>query len=161
MNELEILQADLGNPEHAAAVVRMVDAYSRDPMGAGAPLGVEVREALIQGLRAQPGCVVFLAMKASDAIGVAVCFTGFSTFAARPLLNVHDLAVLGPHRGEGIGRRLLDAAEAFARAHGFCKVTLEVLEHNTRALTLYQQVGFESYQLDPATGRAFMMQKKL
>jgi ribosomal protein S18 acetylase RimI-like enzyme len=161
VNELEIVQADLSDAEHAAAVVAMVDAYSRDPMGAGAPLRADVREALIPRLRAHPGTVVFLAMRAHEPVGVAVCFTGFSTFAARPLLNVHDLGVVGARRGEGVGRLLLEAAEAFARARGFCKLTLEVVEHNTRALGLYESFGFTSYQLDPSTGRAYMMQKKV
>lgn len=159
--DLEILEADLEDPRQAVAVVAMIDAYSRDPMGAGAPLRDEVRDALIPALRAHEGTVVFLARKAREPIGVAVCFTGFSTFAARPLLNVHDLSVVAPHRGTGVGRRLLAAAEEFARERGYCKLTLEVLEHNTPAVLLYERFGFESYQLDPTIGRAFMMQKKL
>jgi len=43
-----------------------------------------------------------------------VCFRGFSTFAAAPLINVHDLAVVPGFRGQGIGRRLLEAVEMYA-----------------------------------------------
>jgi RimJ/RimL family protein N-acetyltransferase len=45
-------------------------------------------------------------------------------------------------RGVGIGRRLLDAAIAFARGAGAHKVTLEVWPHNERALRLYESAGF-------------------
>jgi ribosomal protein S18 acetylase RimI-like enzyme len=40
-------------------------------------------------------------------------------------------------------------------------VTLEVQENNTRARALYERFGFAAYELDPAAGRAFLMQKKL
>ena len=37
--------------------------------------------------------LILLADQAADAIGIAVFFRGFSTFAARPLMNIHDLHV--------------------------------------------------------------------
>ncbi|TVQ88478.1 MAG: GNAT family N-acetyltransferase [Chromatiaceae bacterium] len=76
------------------------------------------------------------------AVGVAVCFTGFSTFQARGLLNLHDLALLPAWRGRGIGRRLLAAVEAIARARGYCKITLEVRGDNAPARALYASAGF-------------------
>src|SRR5688572_17379122 len=101
---LAIVQADLDRPEHQAAVVALVDAYAQDPMGNGAPLSDEVKAALVPGLRRHPTTLVLLAYLGERAVGVAVCFLGFSTFAARPLLNVHDLGVLPAFRGCGIGR---------------------------------------------------------
>jgi ribosomal protein S18 acetylase RimI-like enzyme len=50
--------------------------------------------------------------------------------------------VLSTHRGRGIGRGLLAAAEAHARAQGCCKLTLEVQEDNTPARSLYERFGF-------------------
>ena len=44
-------------------------------------------------------------------VGAAVCFIGFSTFAAKPLINIHDFVVLPAARGKGVGRRLLEAVE--------------------------------------------------
>jgi ribosomal protein S18 acetylase RimI-like enzyme len=48
-----------------------------------------------------------------------------------------------------------------ARLRGCCKVTLEVLSGNHRALSVYQQAGFAGYALDPATGHALFLQKPL
>ncbi len=143
------------------AVVAMVDAYARDPTARGAPLPEEIKLALVPGLRAQPGAIVLLAFDGDAPIGVAVCFLGFSTFAAKPLLNVHDLCVVDAHRGRGVSRLLLDAIEAEARARGCCKITLEVLEKNQRARDVYLRFGFADYQLDPQMGSALMMEKKL
>ena len=52
MQDIAIVEADLGNPQHQDAIVHLVDAYARDPMGGGKALPEEVRTALIPGLAA-------------------------------------------------------------------------------------------------------------
>ena len=94
-------------------------------------------------------------------MGLINCFEGFSTFAARPLLNIHDLVVLAEQRGGGIGQQLLSAAEAAARERDCCKLTLEVLGNNHAALQSYARFGFRAYQLDPAAGTARFLEKPL
>ena len=91
----------------------------------------EARERVVPALRDHPTALVLLAFADEAPIGIAVGFFGFSTFRARPLLNIHDLAVLPAHRGKGVGRALLSAAEEHARRHGCCRLTLEVLESNS------------------------------
>ncbi|MET0413016.1 MAG: GNAT family N-acetyltransferase, partial [Polyangiaceae bacterium] len=71
-----------------------------------------------------------------------VCFMAYSTFAARPRLNVHDLCVLEAHRGHGLGRRLMVAVLERARAAGCSAVSLEVSTVNAIARGLYQSLGF-------------------
>jgi GNAT superfamily N-acetyltransferase len=144
---LAIRAADLADPTDAAAVVALVNAYALDPLGGGAPLAADVQARLVPGLRAHPTSLVLLAFLADRPVGVAVCFFGFSTFQGRPLLNVHDLAVLPAARGQGIGRALLAAVEERARARGCGKLTLEVLDVNARARGLYARVGFADYAL--------------
>jgi ribosomal protein S18 acetylase RimI-like enzyme len=161
MPEITIYEADLSRADHAEALVAQLDAYSRDPVANGRGLPDEVKRDLVPGLRAHPGTVVFLAYVGDRAVGVAVCFVGFSTFAARRLLNIHDIAVEPHHRGAGIGRRLLERAEIHARELGCCKLTLEVQENNARAKRLYEQCGFVAYELASDAGRAHFWQKKL
>jgi GNAT superfamily N-acetyltransferase len=158
---LRYLQADLDRPDHQAAVLAMVDAYSRDPMGDGAPLSAAARERLIPGLRAHPTTLVFLAYDGEKPVGVAVCFLGFSTFAARPLVNLHDVCVVPTHRNRGVGRGLLAAVETRARELGCCKLTLEVLDQNHRALKTYLAAGFQRYTLQPGAGEAIFLTKPL
>jgi GNAT superfamily N-acetyltransferase len=158
---IRVVEADLSHPPHQRGVLDLVDAYSRDPMGAGGPLAPDVRERLIPGLRGHPTTLVFLAERDEEPVGIAACFLGFSTFAARPLVNVHDLAVLPAHRGLGIGRRLLEAVEHKARALGCCKVTLEVQEDNRRARAVYAAAGFAQAQYQEAAGRVLFLAKPL
>lgn len=158
---ISYVQADLANEAHQNAVLAMVDAYSRDPMGDGAPLSAEARERLIPGLRQHPTTLIFLAYDADTPVGVAVCFLGFSTFAAKPLINLHDVAIVPTHRGRGVGRGLLAAVEAKALELGCCKLTLEVLDQNDRALRTYTAAGFKRYSLQPGAGEAIFMSKEL
>jgi GNAT superfamily N-acetyltransferase len=141
---IKIIEADLNDPAQGESIVSLIDAYAQDPMGGGRPLPSEVTAKLMEGLRSQPGGLVLLAYCGDEPVGVAVCFRGFSTFAAKPLINIHDLAVKSGYRGRGIGRQLLDRVADAARRLGCCKVTLEVREDNVSARRLYEQVGFQS-----------------
>jgi GNAT superfamily N-acetyltransferase len=161
MPNVEIVEADLNRTAHQQAVVELVDAYAKDPMGNGKPLSDEVRSALIPGLQQHPTTVIFLAYQAGKAIGIAVCFRGFSTFAARPLINIHDLAVLPAHRGQGAGRRLLEAVERKARDTDCCKLTLEVQENNHKARQVYEASGFAQSEYVEAAGGGLFLSKPL
>ena len=157
---LSITRADYRNARDAADVVALLDAYARDPMGGGAPLAETTKARLAGDLAANPQAFSLLARIDESAVGLANCFMGYSTFAAAPLVNIHDLAVLPGHRGAGIGKALLAAVEAEALKRGACKITLEVLSGNP-ARRLYAREGYGDYQLDPATGHALFWQKRL
>jgi ribosomal protein S18 acetylase RimI-like enzyme len=143
------------------ALVQLLDAYARDPMGGGEPLPSEVRERLCDDLAAHPLAASFIAWQGDAPVGLANCFEAYSSFKARPLLNVHDLVVLPAQRGAGIGQALLAACQAHAAERGGCKLTLEVLSGNQRALRSYEQFGFAPYTLDPRAGQALLLQKWL
>ena len=158
---IQIVEANLNLPEHREAVLAMVDAYSMDAMGGAKPLDPGVRPRLIPGLQRHPTTLIFLAFEGEQPVGVAVCFIGFSTFAAKPLINIHDCMVLPAFRGKGVGRRLLDAVEAKARELGCCKLTLEVMDNNDRALRAYEAAGFVRYALQENAGTAIFLSKPL
>jgi len=154
-----ISEADLSNPRDAQGVLEVLDSYASDPVGGGEPLPEDVRSRLPSMLPEVPNALVLLAFDDDRPIGVAVCFFGFSTFRARPLLNIHDLAVLPQYRGRGVGRALLAAAENQAQRRGCCKLTLEVQDDNARARALYQRFGFEDFVVGKSAPTRFLAKK--
>jgi GNAT superfamily N-acetyltransferase len=160
-DSVRIVEADLDREDHQRAVVDLTDSYACDPMGSGQPLDEAVKQALIPGLRRHPTTLILLAFDGDRAVGIATCFVGFSTFYARPLINIHDLAVVPFRRGQGVGARLLQAVEARARALGCCKLTLEVFANNHRALAVYSSAGFVQASYTAEAGGALFMAKPL
>ena len=158
---IEIRSANLSSPADVQAVLEILDNYAREPVGGGAPLSEDVRQRLAPALQQQPQALVLLGCVNGRAVGLATCFQGFSTFAARPLLNVHDLAVLPEFRRRGVGRALLLAAERHARERGCCKLTLEVREDNVTARGLYAERGFRDFELAGASYRTLFLSKAL
>lgn len=158
---VQIVEADLALPEHAAAVIQLMNEYARDPMGGGKALPRYVRDHLVEELKKRPMAHVILAFVGDAPAGLLTCIEGFSTFACRPLLNIHDAIVSGEYRGRGLCKQMLEAAEVLARRLECCKMTLEVLEGNAVAQAAYQSFGFAGYELNPRMGKAMFWEKKL
>ena len=158
---LQICRANYAHPAHASAVVQLLDAYAQDPAGGGEPLSDFAKNHLVQELAARPHAFSVLAFDGAQPVGLINCIEGFSTFACRPLVNIHDVAVLPSHRGQRVGEQMLALVDEIARERGACKLTLEVLQGNRSAIKLYERVGFAAYQLDPAMGQAQFFQKWL
>lgn len=163
-DSIRMCRADYQNHDHAAALVTLLDAYARDPMGGGEGLSDFAKTHVVAELAKLPNAFSVLAFDGEGddkPVGLANCLFGFSTFACKPLVNVHDLAVAPAYRGLHIGERLLAFVERTAREQGACKITLEVLSGNAAAMRLYARTGFAQYALDPASGQASFMQKWL
>lgn len=158
---IDVGVADYDNPADAITVVALLDEYARDPMGGGMPLDEDARDRLIPALKATPGAFSVIARADGVAVGLANCLMGFSTFAARPLVNIHDMVVTAAHRGKRVGRTMFAVIEAVARERGAAKVTLEVLEGNKGARALYASLGYGDYDLGPDMGPALFWQKVL
>ena len=153
--------ADYNNPAHAAAVIKLLDAYAQDPAGGGQALSDFAKSNLVQELAKRPQAFSVLAFDSNVPVGLVNCIEGFSTFACKPLVNVHDVVVVASHRGQRVGEQMLALVEQTAIERGACKLTMEVLSGNLSAMKLYQRIGFAGYQLDPAMGSAQFLQKWL
>jgi ribosomal protein S18 acetylase RimI-like enzyme len=131
-------------------------------MGGAQPLSDFSKAHLVDELAKRPQAFSVLAFRGAALdlpVGLVNCIEGFSTFACKPLVNVHDVAVLPAYRGQRVAEKMLELVVKIALERGACKLTLEVLQGNVGALKLYQRVGFSNYQLDPAAGHAQFLQK--
>jgi len=163
MAPITVIDADFDNPAHRAAIVRLTDAYARDPIGRGRELDPDAASRLVPELEAHPAASVFLALVGGEFAGIATCIGSFSSFDARPVINIHDLAVLPERRRSGLGWRLLERVEEEARALGCGKLTLEVKERNAAARRLYRAFGFNDPdgESPPDSTRVLFLEKKL
>lgn len=158
---ITFVTAEFTQPEHAQALTYLMNAYAQDPMGGDAAIDPTILAQLPTVLAARDDAFTILAYADDTPVGLANCFVGFSTFAAKELVNVHDLVVVESHRYQGIGKALLAEVEKRAQSRNACKITLEVLQNNAPARKAYQDVGFVPYELSPGAGVAEFWQKKL
>lgn len=158
---VNIIQADYNNPQHARHVIELLDCYATDPMGGGIALSDFTAQNLIPNLAERKDAFSVLAYVDGQPAGLVNCFEGFSTFACKPLINIHDVVVAGEYRGMGISRQMFDYVEHMAKQRNCCKMTLEVVTGNTTAQTAYENFGFQPYQLDDKHGVAMFWEKTL
>jgi ribosomal protein S18 acetylase RimI-like enzyme len=158
---IDIIEADLDVVEHANAIIKLMDEYACDPMGGGSGLSDYAKANLISELAIRTTARIVIAFVDDKPAGLVTCLEGFSTFACQPLLNIHDVIVSAPYRGNGLSKLMLQAAEQIAIDLGCCKLTLEVLEHNHIAQKAYRSFGFNGYELNPEMGKALFWEKKL
>ncbi|OOZ51166.1 GNAT family N-acetyltransferase [Solemya velum gill symbiont] len=159
--KVEVVKADYSNPRHQSDIPMLLDAYASGPMGGGVSLDGDVKASLVRELSGLPHAFSVIAYVDDCAAGLINCFEVFSTFACKPLINIHDVMVLDGYRGLGISQVMLEKVEEIAISKGCCKLTLEVLANNTTAKAAYRKFGFCDYELDPKTGSALFWQKKL
>ncbi|MGE1156256.1 GNAT family N-acetyltransferase [Pseudomonas kitaguniensis] len=159
--DILVLQASYTNPVHAEAIGLVLNQYAKDPMGGGHPLAADVLQQLPAELAKRAHAFSVLAFVGGEPAGLINCFEGFSTFACRPLINVHDVAVVNQFRGLGLSQKMLQKVEEIARQRGCCKITLEVLEGNDVAQSAYRKFGFDQSIFDPAHGRMLSWSKPL
>jgi GNAT superfamily N-acetyltransferase len=153
--------ADYHDPVHEAAVRGLIDAYARDRMGMGAPLPHGVLERVVPELALRPNAFSILAQSGDDFVGLTNCFEAFSTFTAKPLINIHDVFVKADWRSRGVGQAMLREVERQARLRGCLMLTLEVWEGNFVAQKSYRHFGFNEGAHDPELGGHLFWKKRL
>ena len=156
-----LLIADYLSPQHSEDIVSLLNQYALDSAGGGKELTDYVRENLVAELAKLPFAFSILCYVNNVPVGLANCFTVFSTFKCKPVINIHDLAVIKGYRKKGISQLLLSEVEKVAQEKSACKITLEVLEKNIAARNAYAKFGFVGYELDPRYGNAIFLEKAL
>ncbi|MDB2686577.1 GNAT family N-acetyltransferase [Mariniblastus sp.] len=157
----EVKLVDYHNPLQAAELVELMNSYATDEMGGYKALPEQVKQDLVNRMSERSYIYSAIAYVDGQPAGLINYLEGFSTFKAKPLLNVHDVVVKPEFRGQGLSRLLFEFVFEAAKELGCCKVTLEVLENNEVAKRAYSRFGFEPYRLSESGGVAQFWQKSI
>jgi ribosomal protein S18 acetylase RimI-like enzyme len=122
-----------------ADALRALDAETWSPLVSPGPPPDAGR--LFFGAGLEPGDVLVAEVDGAVA-GYAALGTPTPLESNRHVAYVRGLAVSPAHRGQGVGRALVEAAAAAAVARGARRLTLRVLAPNTAARALYESCGF-------------------
>jgi GNAT superfamily N-acetyltransferase len=95
---------------------------------------------------ARPLLEAVFAEEQGRALGFALFFPTFSTFAGKPGLYLEDLYVEPEARGRGCGRALLAYLGRLAVERGCTHVEWSVLDWNEPALAFYRGLGAQPVQ---------------
>jgi len=102
---------------------------------------------LPQGLDT-PGHDIFVALSDGEEVGVLWLFT--DPALSVPTTMIYDIEIAEAHRGKGLGRELLTAAEEWCADHSVGVLKLHVFANNTAAVSLYESAGFEATNINMA-----------
>ncbi len=91
--------------------------------------------------------VVLVAEASGRAIGMATAQLVVSTAEGAPSALVEDVVVEASGRGRGVGRLLVRALEAWARARGATRLQLLADRENAPALGFYARLGWRPTRL--------------
>ena len=158
---INIIIADYSNKQHAKDIVSLLNHYALDAAGGNIELSEYTQKHVVAELAKLPFAFSILCYVENIPAGLINCFTLFSTFKCKPVINIHDLIVIQSYRRIGLSQLLLKKVEKIAKEKGACKITLEVLEKNFSANRSYAKFGFVGYELDPKYGKAVFLEKPL
>ena len=82
-----------------------------------------------------------LCMRGSTAVGFALYYFTYSTFAGQPTLYLEDLFVVPAERGRGAGRALLRALARIALRRRCGRMEWTVLDWNRPSIRFYEALG--------------------
>lgn len=105
------------------------------------------RRGLSLMLREPERRVVLVAERGGDVIGMVTVQLLVSTAEGAPSGLLEDMVVDEGARGAGVGRRLLLAAEQWARRQGATRLQLLADRTNLPALRFYRRLGWSDTQL--------------
>ena len=99
------------------------------------------RELLLPGGSLAEGQHVMNLVLDGEAVGVL--WMGLPLGGAEDTWHVYYVEIAEAHRGRGLGRQSMQAAEAWTRAQGGRRISLSVFGSNVRARELYDSLSYQ------------------
>jgi GNAT superfamily N-acetyltransferase len=119
-------------------------AFGPPPLRPAEALHRAERQALERALAApSPEEILLVAELEGGPAGIAYAETAIDYFTREPHGHLAILSVAESGEGQGVGRALMTAVEAWARKQGYRFITLNVFAGNGRARAVYERAGYE------------------
>lgn len=97
--------------------------------------------------RIGPEQAVFVAEDEQGQIVGFISVGRLTHFSGEPRAYIGELVVAEAAEGRGVGRRLVAAAESWARDHGYHLIALDTGAANARARDFYGHLGYQEEQV--------------
>lgn len=143
MSEIELRPATPADAPRLADIVQAAYGHYVERLGRPRPMLDDYAEVIRRDQ-------VVVAERGGAVVGLVVLQVGDEGFV------VDNVAVDPAHKGSGVGRALLERAEAEARRAGFDSVALYTHERMTENLALYERIGYVEYDRR-SIGDAFLV----
>ncbi|MCP4415030.1 MAG: GNAT family N-acetyltransferase [Chloroflexi bacterium] len=97
-----------------------------------------------------PSKTLFVAEMGTGVVGVALVDLKTSIddpiFRQRRYIHISEIAVAASHRGQGIGRLLMERIHQWGQAQGIAEIELQVWERNDQAIGFYKNLGYQMWR---------------
>lgn len=120
---------------------QIADSGTLDHAAAAQKAAVDFAELLPDGL-ASAGMHLWTAVAEEDQEPVGIGWVELRRRSAGVSAYIYDIAVDPDHRGQGLGRGIMEALHDEARDLGATSISLNVFGHNTTAIHLYDSLGY-------------------
>jgi ribosomal protein S18 acetylase RimI-like enzyme len=88
--------------------------------------------------------IIFISTDGSEKLnGFVQLYPSFCSVSTIPILILYDLYVDQNHRGEGVGRLLMNQARNFAKENDYKRLELSTAKDNFIGQSLYKSMGYE------------------
>lgn len=106
------------------------------------PADLALAQAFITQRMTNGESVLLVAQAGTGLVGFCQLYPTFCSVEAQPIYTLYDLFVAPAMRQAGVGRLLLQAAEAHAAQHGRLRMDLTTARTNATAQRLYESLGW-------------------
>jgi ribosomal protein S18 acetylase RimI-like enzyme len=143
---VKIRAARKSDMKAALSLIKELALFEKAP----AEVIVTVKDLERDGFGRKPLFRVFVAEENKEVVGMALLYTGYSTWKGR-LVYLDDLIVKESHRSRGIGKLLMDEAIRYAARQNARVMKWQVLRWNKDAIRFYKRydgVAFDDEWVD-------------
>ena len=133
---MEVFQARPENLEEASKLFDQYRVFYKSPSD------FEAARKFIEERCQKGDSTIFVASNDGRVVGFTQLYPSFSSVSMKRVWILNDLFVDESHRGDGVAKSLMSAAENFARETGAIRIILATQISNVAAQSLYELRGY-------------------